>query len=283
MSIDVESITFLRKKTRAGMQDCLRAFNEAQGNRDQAEELLKRWGLVGVESRAEREAKEGRVFASASDSAAAIVELLCETDFVALHEDFLAAGQSIADLVLASGSEASSSELERIVSGIASIFKENITLGRRVLLRRGEAERIDAYVHGDGRVGSLVRVRAEGETALEDPGVLALLHDLALHVAAFGPSFLDEASVPGSYRAEQEAEIRKALAEEPSSQGKSAALVEGIVAGKMRKRLAAACLLSQGFVREDKKPVAEVLRDFELRTGHALRVLDFACLKVGDA
>ena len=222
-AIDVVSIKLLRGKTNAGMLDCRKALSEAEGDTALAESLLKEWGLAGVEKRHDRATNEGRVFVSEGLSSAAMAEISCETDFVVRNELFAAAGERIAEIACRNGLCAPTPELERIVAELASVIKENINLGRVAFMKAAPGERIAAYVHG-GKIGALVLAKAAESDA-------AFLHDLALHVAAFNPLFLDEAAVPAGYRDERMADYRKELEEDENLRGKPAAMLEGIVAG----------------------------------------------------
>jgi elongation factor Ts len=282
MSVDVEDIKSIRKKTGAGMQDCLRALAEAKGSAELAEDLLKAWGLAGVEERSGRAAKEGRVFIREAGSAAAMAEIACETDFVARDEAFLAAGARIAELACERKLFAPDPELEGLISDIARAFRENIFLKRLAFMEGGEAERVFAYLHGDGRIGVLLRAAADQAAAFEEGRVAAFFHDLTLHIAAFTPLFLDEAGLPEAYRRERLEEFRKQVEEDERLRGKSPAMLEGILAGKMKKHLAEVCLLGRGFVKDEKLPVARVLEELRQATGFGLSIEGYACFKVGE-
>ncbi len=280
--IDVNGIKLLRKSTGAGMLDCRKALAQAGGDAAAAEALLKEWGLAGVEKRSERATNEGRIFVRAASSRVAMVEIACETDFVARNELFLETGARIASHACENGLRAPDAEAQSQIAGIAGVFKENLSLGRMAFMEAGEGERIADYVHGDGRIGVLVRARADSGAAFGDERVSSFLHDLALHVAAFKPLFLAEGAVPDSYKAEMAEDFRRQIEEDGKARGKSAAILEGIASGKMRKHLAEVCLLGHGFVREEKLPVSEAIRALAEETGHSLEVLDFEYLKIGE-
>jgi elongation factor Ts len=122
MNVDLGDLKLIRNKTKAGMQDCMKALSQANGDLTLAETLLKEWGLAGVEDRAERAAREGRVFIGATDSAAAMVEIACETDFVSRGEAFLAAGAKIARAAVAKKLDAPDPETDSLVADLASVL-----------------------------------------------------------------------------------------------------------------------------------------------------------------
>ena len=111
----------------------------------------------------------------------------------------------------------------------------------------------------------------------------SFFHDLALHIAAFHPLFLEEAAIPAAYIAEKTAEFRKQVEEDGRMAGKSAAILEGAVTGKLRKHVAEICLLARGFVKDEKVPVARVMRELGEERGFELSVSRFAYFGIGDA
>ena len=149
-------------------------------------------------------------------------------------------------------------------------------------MEAGAAERVFPYLHGDGKIGALVLAKADDPAAFGDERIVAFFHDLALHVAAFKPLFLDEASVPEAYSREKGEDFRKQIEENANMAGKGAAMLEGILSGKMRKHLAEACLLEHGFVKDEKKPVAAIMRELGENSGFGLSVAGYTCFEVGD-
>lgn len=279
---DLEGIKVLRQKTQAGLMDCRRALAEARGNPGEAEELLKAWGLAALEKRADRATPEGRVFIHEAEGRAAMVELDCETDFVALNEAFRATGARLARLAWDRRLQAPDPETLRIVADLGGVIKENLVLRRIASLGPEEAPFVATYLHPDGRIGVILGARAARPEAFGDAQVLVLLHDLCLQVAAFSPAFVDGARVGPAYIEARLSAYREEVAAEERLRGKPAAMLEGIVAGKLRKHLAEASLLGHGFVRDEKVPVSGVLAELEARTGYGLDILSFACFKVGE-
>jgi elongation factor Ts len=287
MDIDVETLKLLRKKSGAGMLDCRKALAETKGDAAVAEALLKERGLASVEKREGRSMEEGRIFSRASGSRAAMAELSCETDFVSLNEAFREAGAKIVDLAFEKRLSAPDIEIQGLVAELGRVFKENIALRRLVYIEGAADERIGAYIHGDGRIGALVLAKADraisgGGAAFEEGKIASFLHDLALHVAAFKPLFLDEASVPDAYKSEKIVDFRRQVEEDDRMRGKSAAILEGAVAGKMRKHLVEVCLLSHGFVKDEAVSVAKAIRALGQECGFGLSIVSFAYFRVGE-
>lgn len=276
--IDVGAIRRLRQKTGAGLMDCRRSLGEADGDESAAETLLKAWGLAGAEKRAERRADEGCVFICAegahpAPSRAVMAALACETDFVARNSLFQAAGERIVGIAFEGGTGASA-EIGRQVAELACVMKENILLGNLAALDAGEGSRIETYLHNDGRTGVLLRAEADSG-GLAEPRVAAFLHDLALHIAAFSPVYVSEADVPPAYLEAKRKEFGEETASDERLRGKPEAMLQGIVAGKLRKHLASICLMDQGCIRDEKTPVSAAIGALARDTGTEVRVSAF--------
>ena len=197
MDIKAIDIKNLREKTGAGMMDCKKALVEAEGNFSAAEKLLREWGMAGVEKRAGRATNEGRIFFAEQGPNLSVVEIACETDFVARNEDFIASGTKIAHVALNKKAKAADEELDSLVKDIASIIKENITLKRVRLFEAKAGEYLHYYMHGEGKLFVVIRASSPSPDTFNDEKVKTFIHDIALHVAAFNPMFLDD-SIPST-------------------------------------------------------------------------------------
>ncbi|MFN7271718.1 MAG: translation elongation factor Ts [Gammaproteobacteria bacterium] len=256
MSITAETVKQLRERTGAGMMECKRALVETNGDIEAAAELMRKQGLAKADKKAARVAAEGVIVLekSADGRSAAMVEVNCETDFVAREADFQsfsaavaeaalaanpASGEALAALKLASGETVD----ERRRALVAKIG-ENISVRRHATL--SSSGQLGAYRHGT-RIGALVAI--EG-------GDAALAHDLAMHVAATNPAYLSVADVPADVVAkEREIETEKALAE-----GKPADIVAKMVEGRIRKTLNEKVLLGQPFVKDPDQTIEKLLK-----------------------
>lgn len=279
MEIKAQDIKTLREKTGAGMMDCKKALTEAGGDPVAAEKLIKEWGLAGVEKRSGRATNEGRVFVKQEGGRVSMVEVACETDFVARNEDFIKSGAVLADLVLKKGASAPDAEMEAMIRDMASVIKENITLKRVACVNAGPGEVLHTYVHGEGTLGVVVKAKTDKPA---DAGIQAFIHDIALHIAAFRPLFLDRSRVDPAYLAEQEEIFRKQIDGDEKMKGKPANVLEGIVKGKVNKLMADICLMDQGFVKDEKQAVAKVMADVAKTAGASLSILDYVVFRVGE-
>jgi len=282
MATMTDEIRTLRRETGAGMMDCRRALEESLGDRETARLLLKQRGLAEVEKRAERETKEGRVFLHRGSSRAALAAIACETDFVARNADFIATGSSIAARACDKRLSAPDAEVETAIAEIVGRIKENIVMKGLVCIEAGPGDFLETYLHGEGRIGVILRAGAEGAGRTGEAALRVLLHYLCLHIAAFQPLYADQASIPRSYRDEKEEAFRREVDEDEKLRTKAATLREGIIAGKLKKHLAAISLLDQAFVRDETMSVREALGAFAAGEGAAISILEFAVLRAGD-
>jgi len=256
MNITAESVKQLRERTGAGMMECKKALVETKGDLDAAAELMRKQGLAKADKKASRVAAEGViVIEKAPDArAAAMVEVNCETDFVAREQDFRAFALSVAARTLAANPasleallalklESGESIEERRRSLVAKIG-ENISVRRFVVV--SSPGNLGAYVHGT-RIGALVGVKG---------GDAALAHDLAMHVAASNPRYLSQAQVPADVVAKE----REILTEQARSEGKPPEIVAKMVEGRLRKSLGEITLLGQPFVKDPDVTIEKLLK-----------------------
>jgi len=256
MTITAEAVKQLRERTGAGMMECKKALVETQGDLDAAAELMRKQGLAKADKKASRVAAEGVIALekSADGKSAAMVEVNCETDFVAREADFQAFSTDVAKVTLGSNPASlealnalalpSGESVDERRRALVAKIGENISVRRHATLSASGV--LGAYRHGT-RIGALV--------ALEG-GDAALAHDIAMHVAAINPEYLSVAEVPAEMLAkEREIETEKALAE-----GKPAEIVAKMVEGRIRKTLNEKTLLGQPFVRDPDQTVEKLLK-----------------------
>jgi len=283
VDIKASDIKNLREKTGAGMMDCKKALTEANGDFAGAEKILREWGMAGVEKRAGRATNEGKVFVKETAGKIAMVEIVCETDFVCRNKDFLEAGNKVATTAFEKGYSEPNAELEGIVKDIASIIKENIALKRVRLVTAGTNEYVHSYTHGEGKIGVIVKARADKPEAFANDKVVAFFHDLALHIAAFNPMFLDQSKPDAAWVKEQEAIFEKQIELDEKMKGKPANVVQGILKGKLKKLMSEICLLDQGFVKDEKVSVASMMAAVGKEAGCTLQLADYVYIRVGEA
>jgi elongation factor Ts len=256
MSIPADAVRQLRERTGAGMMECKRALVETKGDLDAAAELMRRQGLAKADKKAARVAAEGViVLARAPDGrSAAMVEINCETDFVARGEEFQGFAKSVAERALATQAANVAALADAKLDGAESIEErrrtlvakigENITLRRVALLEA--PDHLGAYLHGT-RIGALVALKG---------GSAALAHDLAMHVAASNPRYLNQSQVPADV-VEKE---RAILTEQAQGEGKPPEIVAKMVEGRLRKSLGEITLAGQPFVKDQDVTVEKLLK-----------------------
>ena len=279
MAITAAQVKELREKTGAGMMDCQRALQESNGDMEEAVKILRKKGLSAAAKKAGRTAKDGLITIAVIEDGrrGGMVELNCETDFVARTEQYKAFAQALADQVAADGS----GEIEKVkaaryvadplhtvgeavASQIATIG-ENILLSRVGFMAAVPGMKIGSYLHMGGKIGVLVEV---SESADEET-----VKDVAMQVAAAEPRWVSREAVPAAAVAE-EREIAKAQA---AASGKPAQVIEKIADGKVGKFYEQVCLVEQPFVKDPAKKVSDVLAE---RGGVAVK--GFLRFKLGE-
>ncbi|MGA2544995.1 MAG: translation elongation factor Ts [Rectinemataceae bacterium] len=283
MDIKANDIKNLREKTGAGMMDCKKALVEANGDIAGAEKILREWGMAGVEKRAGRATNEGRVFIKEGPGKISIVEIVCETDFVCRNKDFINAGNKVVETAFAKGYDKPADELEAQIKDIAALIKENIALKRVLLVTCSGSECLHSYIHGEGSLAVVVKMRSDKPEAFENEKVKAFVHDIALHIAAFNPMFLDQTKPSSSWIQEQKDIFQKQVELDEKMKGKPDKVIQGILAGKLKKLMSEISLLDQGFVKEEKTPVAQAMATIAKEAGCKLEIVDYAYVKVGEA
>jgi len=256
MSVTAESVRQLRERTGAGMMECKKALVETGGDLDTAAEYLRKQGLAKADKKAERDAAEGVIVVERSSDgrAAAMVEINCETDFVAREQDFRNFASDLARLTLAgrlvdvsallAAELAAGESVDARRRALVAKIGENISVRRCVVLESNGV--LGAYAHGS-RIGALVAV--EGGSA-------ALAHDLAMHVAASNPRYISVAQVP----AEVVAKEREILTEQSGKEGKSPEILAKMVEGRLRKALNEMVLLGQPFIKDPDQNIEKLLK-----------------------
>jgi len=243
---------------------------------------LREWGMAGVEKRAGRATNEGRIFVKESSSAVALIEIACETDFVARNADFTSASDRMVALALEKGWTSPNAELEKMVTAIASIIKENITLKKVIRVQSRADEFLHTYLHGEGKIGVVVKMKSDRADAFGHEKVLAFIHDIALHIAAFHPMFLDQSKPEPVWIKEQEDIFKKQVELDEKMKTKPANVIQGILKGKLKKLMSEICLLDQGFVKDEKMSVSNAMALVSREVGAKLEITDYIYLKVGE-
>lgn len=279
MAISAADVKKLRDKTGAGMMDCKKALAEANGDFDRAEEILKELGLAAVAKRSGRATEEGRVFTYVGPTETGILEISCETDFVARNEEFAATGAELVKDAVVNKLSADDEGLKKRVDELAATIKENMSVRRLEIVDLADNQMAVDYIHGEaGSLGVLVVLDVSDAAFKSNDSVLTLGKDLAMHAAAFNPLYLNEAAVEKSYIESQE-KIFKAQAE---NMDKPENVIQGIIKGKMKKHLKEICFTEQGFVKDDKRSVNQVLADTGKELGGEIKLTNYLVYRAGE-
>jgi elongation factor Ts len=255
-------IKALRERTGAGMMDVKKALDEANGDAEKAIEIIRIKGLKGATKREGRSTAEGLVAAKVSNGVGVMIEVNCETDFVAKADKFI----QLADKVLTVAVESGAADLETLLATDVDgkplsevVIEEGAVLGEKVVVRRIsriEGATVDAYLHKTSKdlpaqVGVLFAVDGEGEAAA------TAAHDVAVHVAAMSPNYLSREDVPAEL-----VESERRIAEETAkAEGKPEVAMTKIVEGRVTGFYKGEVLLDQAFAKDAKKSVAQVLEE----------------------
>jgi elongation factor Ts len=279
MAVSPQDVKKLRDKTGAGFGDCKDALDKAGGDFAAAEKILKEKGLAQVAKRAGRSATEGRVFAAVTDKFAGILEISCETDFVARNPEFVTTGQSILDALVKANASAPDAAADTKLKELAVVTKENLSIKTFKTMSIAAGEAVVHYIHGEGRIGVLVKLKVADAAKAADAKVKAFGFDLALHAAAFNPSFLDRTKVDAAWIKEQEEIMRVRDADQMV--GKPENIVAGIMKGKVEKLLKQICFVDQPFVKDDKITVTQAAANLGKDLGTKVDIVDFTYVQIG--
>jgi elongation factor Ts len=279
-NITAQQVNDLRTRTGAGLMDCKKALVESNGDADAAAEILRKKGAATRDKKAGRAANEGTVqsFILENGKAGALVEVNCESDFVAKNELFQAFAKQLAAQVVAAGSAenladqalvaAPGKKVNDLLTEQVTKTGENLLLSRAKLLQAGPGGYVQGYIHNGGKIGVLVELAA-ADTSSEAFKTLA--KQVAMHIAAASPRFLKRDEVPADDIA-KEKEIAAAQAA-----GKPAIAIEKIVLGKLEKFFGEICLVDQPFVVDSAKSVSAAAQ-----AAAGATVVQFARFQIGQ-
>jgi len=294
-AITSEQVMTLRSQTGAGIMDCKGALNEAGGDITKAVEILRKKGLAGLAKRAGRAMKEGLVAAKNAGAAYSLLEINCETDFVAKNPDVLSfaaqlAGEMLADASLAD--PAASDKAKERMQAVAMKTGENMAI-RRGVVYHAAGSAVNYYVHSDNRKGAIVEIGFDGDLAKAKADLEALAKELAMQAVAMNPRYLRREEVPADvvakereiYRAktekdEAEAQAKAAAAGRPYK-AKPAEAMEKMLEGRVNKYFQESCLIEQATIRDSKKTVSQLVKELGAKLGGNVTVKRFHCFIVG--
>jgi elongation factor Ts len=285
-NISASMVKELRDKTGAGMMDCKAALNESSGDVEAAVDWLRKKGLAKAAKKAGRVAAEGLIGVAVSGTKGVVVEVNSETDFVARNDLFQGLVKMIADAALGTGPAVdkilaapvgSSTIADAIAETIAKIG-ENMTLRRAAELSVGKGV-VASYVHssvidGLGKIGVIVSLESAGKA----DELKAFGRMVAMHVASANPQAVDSSGLDAA-TIEREKDV---LADKAKAQGKPANVVEKIVESGLKTFYKEVCLVDQAFIFDDKKSVAQAVKEAEAKAGAPIKIGGFVRFALGE-
>jgi elongation factor Ts len=253
MNIPADSVKQLRERTGAGMMECKKALVETKGDLDAAAELMRKSGLAKADKKAARVAAEGTVAIERSGNNAALVEVNCETDFVSRGDEFQGFAKAVAAAAL-KGAPSSLEELLKLTHGGSTLDEQRRALvakiGENMSVRRfvvvASPGPLGTYIHGS-RIGSVVALQGGDET---------LARDIAMHVAAANPAFIDAGDVPADILNKE----REILTEQTKAEKKPPEIIAKMVEGRLRKYLGEITLMGQAFIKDEDMTVEKLVK-----------------------
>ena len=266
----------LREATNVGMMECKRALVEAGGNKDQAIRLLRERGMAIAAKKSTRAANQGLIAAAGDSKAGVLIEINCETDFVAKNESFQQFVKSMAAKALAIPdgkiTEVTKAEMAAKVAEIG----ENLVAKRNMGFTLQGPGLVATYIHLNGKLGVMIELGVGKDASAGSPIVQEVVKDLTLHVAACSPRYLVSQDVPADIvAAEREIYAKQVV-------GKPANIVDKIVDGKMTKFYSQVCLVDQGFVKDPDTTITKLLEAKGKEVGDTLTIRRFVRWQLGE-
>ncbi|MCD4760954.1 translation elongation factor Ts [bacterium] len=293
MNISAKDVMKLRQMTGAGMMDCKKALGESEGDIDSAFEYLRKKGLKTAAKRAGRDANEGVVVTCISDDKrqGAILELLCETDFVAKTDEFKQFALDLASTMLNEKITVAEELMQQQavslpgktftdqLNSIVAKLGEKMHIGRHGILEVAADIQgiVKPYIHLGAKQGVIVQVDADKEESLAAESFQTMVNDIALQVVAYMPLALDENGVDKSI-IEKELDVYRELAR---NEGKPEQIIDKIAEGKLRKFYSEVTLLAQSFVKEEKLTVQQHIDAVGKELDDKLKVVNFVSINSG--
>jgi len=277
----------LREQTGAGMMDVKSALTEANGNMEEATKILRKKGLAAASKKAGRVTSEGVVQAHVTGHTGALVEVNCETDFVGRTDAFRQFADDVAKAVVATKANSveelnnetwpgSSETVAAKTQSVIASIKQNISIRRFARFDSPENAGIGTYIHAGGKIGVMVEIVAK--SGAKSDKLAELARDVAMHIAASEPRFVDRSEVT-----QKDLDTEREIARDQAlKSGKPENIVEKMVSGKMEKFYGETCLLEQPYIRNDKQSVGDYVKSQAKEHGCEYVVTRFVRYKLGE-
>jgi elongation factor Ts len=274
--IDAQLVKTLREKTNAGLMECKRALSETNGDLEAAIDVLRKKGAASAAKKADREAKDGVIAQAILPGAkvGVLVEINCETDFVAKNDSFKVFTDDIAKKIATDpGVDLEADRVEAFQK-----LKENIVIRRSERIEVTGPGAVAAYIHTGGKVGVIVEVGATKEDTSTTEDFKQLVRDITLQIAAANPISVDRSSVP-----QATIERERAIYVDQVPPGKPANIVEKIIDGKMDKFFSSVCLIDQAFIKNPDQTITQLIAEKSKALGDTLSIRRFLRYSVGES
>ncbi|MFT3952083.1 MAG: translation elongation factor Ts [Oscillospiraceae bacterium] len=286
-NITAKDVAALRELTGVGMMDCKKALVEADGDTEQAIVILRERGLATQAKKSGRIAAEGLVTAVVENGVGAVVEVNCETDFVAQNDEFKAFVATVAKTIIEKNPADLDALLKTEASGLTVTVEEQlqeIFLKIRENMKVRRFARLEGvlmpYVHGGGSIGVMVKV--DTDLAADNEKLAEVAKDCALQIAAMNPGYLDRTAVPAEKLEEEKKIIIAQMSEDPKMAGKPEQVLSKIAEGKVGKFFTENCLLEQAFVKDDKLSVGKYIEQSAKEAGGKIAVVEYVRFARGE-
>jgi len=280
--ITSDMIKELRERTQAGMLDCKKALTETNGDLEKAADFLRKKGLASVGKRAGREAKEGVVVFTISDDkkSATMLEINCETDFVAKNDDFRALADKVLKKVAATDAKTAEelpADIIDMVNEAGAKTGEKTTVGRfkKFNIESSTNGAIATYIHSNSKIGVMVQLSTDKAASAD---LTELGKEIAMQAAAANPQYLNETEVP----AEVIAKEKDIYFEQMKNSGKPQQILEKIVEGKVKKFFTDVCLVDQVYIKDNSKTISSLVKEYSSKTGSTINVDRFFRVQIGS-
>jgi elongation factor Ts len=284
--ISANDVKALREKTGAGMMDCKNALTKANGDFEEAVKILREKGLASAAKKADRIAAEGVVESYLGAEGGAIVEVNCETDFVAKTPVFVDFVRDMAKHIMLSGpadvaallgQKAGETTISDLVKSKIGEIGEKIDIRRFTRYELDGAGIVDSYIHMGGKIGVLVEVGCGADLAGNDE-FKAFVHDIAMQIAASNPLYLEPSDVPESVIAKE----KEILRVQALNEGKPEKIVEKMVEGRIKKYYKDFCLVEQPFVKDQNQSIKQLVKETSGRLGGNIAIRRFVRYEMGE-
>jgi elongation factor Ts len=287
VEISAAMVVKLRKMSGQGMMDCKKALQEANGDFEQAMDILRKKGLAILSKRADRETTQGLVVAKTTPDGkvATMATLCCETDFVARSDDFIAAAKALADYAIACPADQGIDNILQTTVGGKSfnaILTDTVSkTGEKIQVEDYARYKLDApglistYVHFNEKVGTMVQIETSDDKTAAADSLKRIAADIAMHITAAKPLALDKNGISPEIIAREKAIYAEQVKDKPAN------IIDKIVEGKMKKFFTENCLVEQQFVKDNAKSVTQVLDEAAKVAGGKAKIKRFARFEIG--